>query len=336
MRLIGWVEVDGRILTRSEVEEAVASQPGSIRRFGGEFFLAFGNCQARDRFGIVPGSIPPGSIVCDGRIRGEVDPAPEPLDLETAICTAVNLRSDEGIVAFSGGLDSSLIARLAGLECVTVGIRDSHDLLRGKHVADRLGLPHTSVAVLHSDVEAALHVVVRAIPSVNPLTASIATTLFFVARHAAELGYRRVLTGQGADELFGGYSRYLRSVDLEADLERDFLALQEQVARDQAVARLHGVCLSLPYMDVRVVRAARAVPAEEKIAGGFRKIPLRIVAERHLPSDIAWYEKKAMQYGSGIWPAIRTLARRKGHRTVARYLGALRETPPGDSPPTPH
>ncbi len=334
MRLVGWIEVGGRILTRSEVEEAVASRPESIRRFGGEFYLIHANCRARDRFGIVPADIPPGSIVCDGQVKGAVDPPTESLDLETAILTAVGLRSGEGIVAFSGGLDSSLIARLAGLECVTVGIRDSHDLRRAEIVAGQLGLHHTPVAVAHSDVETALQAVVREIPSSNPLTASIAATLYVVAQHAAEQGYRRVLSGQGADELFGGYARDLRSGDLEADLERDFWALQEQVARDQAVARLHRVCFSLPYMDVRVVRAVRAIPAEGKVSNGVRKIPLRIVAERHLPADVARYEKKAMQYGSGIWPAIRTLARNRGYRTVAQYLDALRKTSPGDNPHT--
>ena len=71
----------------------------------------------------------------------------------------------------------------------------------------------------------------------------------------------------------------------------------------------------MPYMDVRVVRAARAIPAEEKVRGGRRKIPLRQVAERHIPAEFAWYEKKAMQYGSGIWKVLQKLARKNGYKT---------------------
>jgi len=61
----------------------------------------------------------------------------------------------------------------------------------------------------------------------------------------------------------------------------------------------------MPYLDVRVVRAAQAIPAGEKVHGGVRKRPLREVAERHIPIEVARAEKKAMQYGSGIWRTIR-------------------------------
>jgi len=80
------------------------------------------------------------------------------------------------------------------------------------------------------------------------------------------------------------------------------------------------VLLSYPYLDGRVVSAARALPAREKVAGGVRKRALREVAERFLPREVAWREKKAMQYGTGIWRELRRLARRKGFPTVKEYL----------------
>jgi asparagine synthase (glutamine-hydrolysing) len=70
----------------------------------------------------------------------------------------------------------------------------------------------------------------------------------------------------------------------------------------------------MPYLDVRVVRAARAIPAAEKVQGGRRKVPLRQVAERHIPLEFAWYEKKAMQYGSGVWKELQKLARKNGYK----------------------
>ncbi|WP_243671210.1 asparagine synthase C-terminal domain-containing protein, partial [Methanoculleus chikugoensis] len=87
-------------------------------------------------------------------------------------------------------------------------------------------------------------------------------------------GHTRILAGQGgADELFGGYARYLASPDLAAELERDLADHGRQRARDQAVAALHGAYFSMPYLDVRVVRAAQGIPAREKVRGGVRKHP---------------------------------------------------------------
>jgi asparagine synthase (glutamine-hydrolysing) len=77
----------------------------------------------------------------------------------------------------------------------------------------------------------------------------------------------------------------------------------------------------MPYLDVRVVRAARAIPAGEKVQGGRRKIPLRQVAERHIPSEFAWYEKKAMQYGSGVWKELQRLAKKNGYKaSIQDYI----------------
>jgi len=111
--------------------------------------------------------------------------------------------------------------------------------------------------------------VVRVIPDpTNTVEASIAATMYFAAAWAGEHGYTRILAGQGADEIFGGYARYLSSPDLAAELERDFADLGRQGARDQAVAALHGTYLSMPYLDIRVVRAAQAIPARERVRGG--------------------------------------------------------------------
>jgi len=107
-------------------------------------------------------------------------------------------------------------------------------------------------------------------------------------------------------------------------MEADFQRLPRQLARDQAVAGLFGAYFSLPYMDCRVVAAARAIPARMRIVDGVRKRPLRAVAARHLPAAIAWYEKKAMQYGSGVMREMERLAARRGYRKdLAGYLQPL-------------
>jgi asparagine synthase (glutamine-hydrolysing) len=261
------------------------------------------------------GNCPKGTLICNGVVKGAIEPVVSDLPLEEAIITAVHLRSDQGVTALSGGVDSTLVAILAGRECVAVGLEDTHDPARARHVADVLGLSLTCVTIKPKEIETALPLVLGVIPARDPVSTSIALTQNFIARWAGEHGYQRILTGQGADELFGGYNRYLQTTTLAEDLERDVAGLELQAARDQAVAALHGTYLSLPYMDARVVRAARAIPAEAKVQGGRRKIPLRQVAERHIPTEFAWYEKKAMQYGSGVWKVLQKLARKNGYKT---------------------
>lgn len=324
LQLSGWVELDGRRLTPAEITEIVRERPSDLRQCGGEFFLAYGRCRARDHFGIVQGDCPKGAIIRDNVVVGSIEPDVPDMPLEEAIITAVRLRSDEGIVALSGGVDSTLIARLAQRECVAVGLKGSHDLRQAQHAADTLGLTLTAVTITPAGIEDALPAVIRAIPKKDPLNTGIALTQFFIARYAGEQGYRRIITGQGADELFGGYQRYLETATLGRDLERDIAGLDQQAARDQAVAALHGTYLSMPYLDCRVVRAARAIPPEEKVQGGFRKIPLRKVAERHIPAEFAWYEKKAMQYGSGVWKEFQRLARKNGYKTsIQDYIDQI-------------
>ena len=313
--LAGWVERDGRRLSYEEIVVICTDRPEEILRFGGEFSLAWDGCTARDHLGIMEGSGPKGALVCNGAMKGTVGPEVPDLPLEEAIITAVKLRSDEGVTALSGGVDSALVAKLAGRECVAVGLENSHDLKQARHAAEVLGLSCTFVTITEAEIEAALPIVVKTIPEKDPVNTGIALTLYFVARWAGGHGYTRILTGQGADELFGGYARYAESENLEEELARDFAGLEAQARRDQGIAALHGTCLSMPYLDLRVVRAAHAIPAHEKVQGGRRKIPLRKVAERYIPPDLAWKEKKAMQYGSGIWGVIRKLARKNGYKT---------------------
>jgi asparagine synthase (glutamine-hydrolysing) len=315
LRVTGWIELDGRLLTVQEIEHIILNEPGSMSRFGGEFFLSWDGCRARDHFGVMQGDCRKGTITCNGTIKGSVTPAPADMPLEEAIITAVRLRSGEGVTALSGGVDSSLVAKLAGRECVAIGLHDSHDLRHAKHAAGLLGLSCMYVEITPEEIETALPFVIDVIPKKDPVSTGIALTQYFIARWAGEHGHRRVITGQGADELFGGYQRYQTTATLADDLARDFAGLEEQAERDQSVAALHGVYLSMPYLDMRVVRAALAIPAGEKVHGGIQKIPLRTVAERHVPAELAWYGKKAMQYGSGVWKVLQKLARKKGYKT---------------------
>ncbi len=325
MELKGWVELEGRVLPPGELATLLRTDPLAATRFGGEFLISWDACIARDHLGIITGPVPPGTICCGGSEKGRICPVLQELPLDHAIIKAVSLRSTEGICALSGGVDSSLVAWLAQRPCLAIGLAGSHDLARAEHAAGAMDLPCTCIEITPDDVREGLTAVIGLIPEPTPVNTAIAVTQYLITRSARELGHERVLTGQGADELFGGYARYRTCTDPGAELSRDFAGLASQGLRDQSVAALNGTYLSHPYLDLRVVRAARSIPAGRMVRDGVGKWPLREVAARHIPPEIAFYRKKAMQYGTGIARVLQGFARNNGYkRSLQGYLDQIR------------
>jgi asparagine synthase (glutamine-hydrolysing) len=327
MFLKGWIELEGKNLSLEEVSDIVTHKPEDIGRFGGEFYLEWNNCSARDHYGIMKGPTPAGTIWCNNSAIGSIEPGSWSENLEQAILESVRLRAGEGVTALSGGVDSALVAALAKRPCIGVGLAGSHDLRRAEHVASELQLPFTARTITVREIEETLPVVLDLLIDPTPVDLAIGTTLYFVAETAHEAGFERILTGQGADEVFGGYSRYLGLTpeELSATFASDFASLSRQGYRDQTIAGYHKTWLSMPYLDMRVVCAATSIPPGDRVRDGVRKYPLREVAARYLSPETAYYEKKAMQYGTGIWKEIKRLARQNGyHNSVSEYMMSIR------------
>lgn len=238
-------------------------------------------------------------------------------------------------IAFSGGIDSSLLAALCkDAKLYSIGMKGSHDIGQTKKAAQLLALQDN--LHLHEltmdELESALPYVINAIGSADAMKVSIALPLYFASKDAHSDGIRVILSGQGADELFAGYKRYesMTAPELESALRKDLENIaQNNLERDDAVTMANSIELRVPYLDRKVVELAMGIAPELKIHNGVRKYILRLAASMILPDELVWKEKKAAQYSSGVYLAMEKLARKKGYKgALGAYLGEIKHKVP--------
>lgn len=223
---------------------------------------------------------------------------------------------DDIAVIFSGGVDSSLIALLLKDYPVTlyaVGRENSKDLEYAEKVADSLDLPLKTRIVTEDIVSDSLLDVAGAIGENNLMKIGVGMTIYLACEMIAEDGFSVALSGQGADELFAGYNRYLRTFEdgtLQEELEYDIANMYHvNLERDYAVSKLNNVSIRLPYLDEKLINYALNIPVDEKIYSKDDKIRKRVL--RNLALDLGLNEeyamrpKKAAQYGTGIDKLLR-------------------------------
>ncbi|ASI99594.1 asparagine synthase (glutamine-hydrolyzing) [Thermococcus celer] len=278
-------------------EEAVPVNPGEL------VVISRGGVEKRKVFTIT-------------ELRKSLRPERARRALANVLTHAVKVRTGRRTgILFSGGLDSSIIALLASrysdVTLYTAGAEGSPDLEWARKVSELLGLPLKERVFDVDDVRDAVPEVIFAIEEPNPMNLAIGLPLYFATGLAREDGCRLLLSGQGADELFGGYAKYLENPGL---MERDLLELGERnLARDDKIAMLNSVEVRVPFLDLSVVSVALGTPLGSKIGEGVRKAILRKVAvDLGLPREIAERGKKAAQYGSRSQRLLERLAKAEG------------------------
>jgi len=270
---------------------------------------------------------------------------------ETAACEMIittlsksvkkNLTPDCAVL-FSGGVDSSLITALAarhvpGITLITVGFSGSNDVKWAPDAAQLLGMENNLILKIIDldDVESTIPRVMEALETADPMAISLGVPLYIASTKAKSRNINLLLAGQGADELFGGYHRYKEIIkkstaSLHEAIVADVSRLpRRDILRDNTVAEAAGIKLAAPFLDPDVVELALSIPAVLKVREFDGKLVgkyiLRRAAESVVPAEIAWRDKKAMQYGSGVWAAMGKLARQAGFRKqdkgyIRKYL----------------
>ncbi len=201
--------------------------------------------------------------------------------------------------------------------------------------AELLDLPMQIHLYKESDGEKTVPQVVRLIEEADPVKASIGVPFFWTAQKAAEAGSRVMLAGQGADELFGGYQRYVNEFISKGDkavretMFNDVVTIHEtNVERDEKLCIFNDVELQLPFGTYPIAEFAMNLPTELKFEAKpdtLRKLVLRQVARNlGLPTQVADKPKKAVQYSTGISTTLKKIAK-KHNQSLKQYIQEIYE-----------
>jgi len=233
----------------------------------------------------------------------------------------------EVAIAFSGGLDSSLVTFLAknsgtNVHLIHASLADQPETSHAKRVAEELKLPIQVCLHEEKDVEEVLPKVLRLVEEPDPVQIGIGIPVFWSAEETSKMGFKVMLAGQGADELFGGYKRYVDEYvqygkeKAQKILFSDIFNLHKtNLERDSKICNFHNIELRLPFATYQMAEFALGLPLELKMEpedSTSRKLALRQVAQDlGLPQQVVNRPKKAIQYTTGVNATLRKLAKKK-------------------------
>jgi asparagine synthase (glutamine-hydrolysing) len=227
-------------------------------------------------------------------------------------------------VLLSGGLDSSLVAACAArfarhrvedddraeawwprLHSFAIGLEGSPDLAAAQIAADALGTVHHGFIYTFWEGLDALPEVIRHIETYDVTTIRASTPMYLLARRIKAMGVKMVLSGEGSDEIFGGYLYFHKAPSAEAFHEETVRKLDALHSYDCLRANKSmmawGVEARVPFLDLEFLDVAMGMDACHKMAGKGRieKAVLREAFQGALPDEILWRQKEQFSDGVG-------------------------------------
>ncbi|MFQ5864107.1 MAG: asparagine synthetase B family protein, partial [bacterium] len=247
--------------------------------------------------------------------------------IQEAIKKRVAGRKHVGII-FSGGIDSFLLAyevQKLGVPftCYTAGREGSADIKWARQLAEQFNFPLKIKTLTVKDIEELIPQIIRDIEEHSLNQVEVSVPIYASVRMAEEAGERVILTGQGADELFGGYPWYSTIVEQEGyesferySWEDTFLLYKECLEREDKIAMAHSLELRVPFLDPAVVKVAFQISPELKLWRNNDALGKRVHREycvsRGIPAEIAFRKKEAAQHGANVHDAFEELANENG------------------------
>ena len=227
-------------------------------------------------------------------------------------------------VLLSGGLDSSVISAIAKkhaelrvetdnqseawwpqLHSFAVGLKGSPDLVKAREVAEHIGTVHHEIHYTIQEGLDAIRDVIYYVETYNVTTVRASTPMYLLARVIKSMGIKMVLSGEGADEVFGGYLYFHKAPNAEAFHEETVRKLNKLYLYDCLRANKSlsawGVEGRVPFLDTEFLDVAMRLNPIDKMCPG-TTIEKRIVREAFgelLPESVAWRQKEQFSDGVG-------------------------------------
>ena len=223
--------------------------------------------------------------------------------------------SDNSVgVAFSGGVDSTLIAKLlhdAGynIHLLTIGFHDSHDINFSKEVNEILKFKHDILEIEPESFQEISEKIHDIIKTDNLSWNENSIAFYYVSKLAKSLGISTVVTANGIDELFCGYNAYREAIGIGIDevmnvMNNKLDNEKKMMIAVNKVTSSFDVKILQPMLNENFISYAKTIPISEKIIDSDdlqRKHAIRKLAVScGVPEISAYKQKKALQYGSKI------------------------------------